>query len=1026
MKNGLEVFDFKEENEIAELAADKVIGKFKNPSLDNPFISKYQFLECVAQEFDVPENESGSLVCVDVDTTGCDHADACIQPGTFRDDLITDEGNSGSVDVSQFTSLSHDQGFCFRVDDFESKRLFSEHETIIPCHEAPLPGESQLNRGFRDSPRSSSEAVDGKLDVDDHVEDCSPSSPTPDITEASVILNGPTPTNCFSYSELGGINLVVDYAVYRGKYCSGCLVTFSYGGVKINSATEHGDEGTFSFEAGIDDIVSIESQNLQRFGTVTIKLHILSKDAVQADTARGMSGVEELEVTIVEPNWSRKWEEITSLNMKYSALLSVMHDTDIALDGVDFLQQRHYFPSFDVEFEDVIYPKGDSDAVSIGKRDVDLLQPETFVNDTIIDFYIKYLKNQIPPEEKHRYHFFNSFFFRKLADLDKDPSSVKDGRAAFLRVHKWTRKVDLFGKDYIFIPVNFNLHWSLLVICHPGEVAGVKDEETAKTVKVPCILHMDSIKGTHAGLKNLVQSYLWEEWKQRQKDTSEDVSSQFLNLRFVPLELPQQENSFDCGLFLLHYLELFLVEAPLNFSPFRINEFNKFLNGDWFPPAEASLKRTLIQRLISELLQNCSREVSSGGCNDVPHSDFSEMNGKESGLGLVSERCTPAGACHVNLSSSDLGQGIEITLLEASSMRNSHCVDDSGLVLREFFEPGVAAGSLLAQCPSFDQSSSYYHLNDAMLQIERDDTETGEQFAYFPSGEAVFQQIAGIPPQDSSISCSFRGFGADDSWNPGISLQADDNDSSSETSDSASDDSDVGIVENCPVKEDVGLCQKEKFDQQASSLMDNMECLTSSLAAASCEMLENSNFGAVQDIEASEDTHRVDDGNENVSLASCEGNFSAPLQEDRNLVENVLHQDSEKAEVTQDDMQTMDGIHNLEGIDDTDRIGHGNESGNLEGIDGTDRIGHGNESGNLASCQENFSVSLPEDHALVGNGLHQDLQKTGATENDMQTFGGNVILVESDEQQAAKRPRLTPPHEVDGEITRSASKDLHL
>lgn len=48
MKNGLEVFDFKEGNEIAELAAGKVLGKFKNPSLDNPFISKYRFLECCA------------------------------------------------------------------------------------------------------------------------------------------------------------------------------------------------------------------------------------------------------------------------------------------------------------------------------------------------------------------------------------------------------------------------------------------------------------------------------------------------------------------------------------------------------------------------------------------------------------------------------------------------------------------------------------------------------------------------------------------------------------------------------------------------------------------------------------------------------------------------------------------------------------------------------------------------------------------------------------------------------------------
>lgn len=48
------------------------------------------------------------------------------------------------------------------------------------------------------------------------------------------------------------------------------------------------------------------------------------------------------------------------------------------------------FYSFDEPFEDVVYPEGDSDAVSISKRDIDLLQPDTFVNDTIIDFYIKW------------------------------------------------------------------------------------------------------------------------------------------------------------------------------------------------------------------------------------------------------------------------------------------------------------------------------------------------------------------------------------------------------------------------------------------------------------------------------------------------------------------------------------------------------------------------------------------------------------------------------------------------------------
>jgi sentrin-specific protease 7 len=69
---------------------------------------------------------------------------------------------------------------------------------------------------------------------------------------------------CFLCNLQSDIGIVVDYVVYRGKYCTGCLVTFSYSGIKINGTTAHGDEGTFSFETGIDEIVSIESQNIQR------------------------------------------------------------------------------------------------------------------------------------------------------------------------------------------------------------------------------------------------------------------------------------------------------------------------------------------------------------------------------------------------------------------------------------------------------------------------------------------------------------------------------------------------------------------------------------------------------------------------------------------------------------------------------------------------------------------------------------------------------------------------------------------
>jgi sentrin-specific protease 7 len=65
------------------------------------------------------------------------------------------------------------------------------------------------------------------------------------------------------------------------------------------------------------------------------------------------------------------------------------------------------------------------------------------------------MKNKIEEKQKARFHFFNSFFFRKLADMDKNPHPDCDGKSAFQHVRKWTRKVNLFEKDFVFMPVNF-------------------------------------------------------------------------------------------------------------------------------------------------------------------------------------------------------------------------------------------------------------------------------------------------------------------------------------------------------------------------------------------------------------------------------------------------------------------------------------------------------------------------------------------------------------------------------------------
>ncbi|GMJ02521.1 hypothetical protein HRI_003921300 [Hibiscus trionum] len=850
MKNGFEVFDFKEEDEISELTADKYLCKLKNPNSDDPVTLECQFLECVAHGAALQRKEMNNIPCANVDAIDGGTPAASLGSGEKE---FAQEGNT-ELDVSpESKSTSSEQQPDLERDMHEHGSTLPEFESRDSFSEAPSPGKRQLSCPLSSSPLSN-DPVDLASDANESMSERSTSSPFSDVAEDNVSLNGNVLDHCDGDIPMDNIDRTVvicpEYVLYQDNYYTGASVIFSPDGIKIECSTVSDHHGTFSFQRGVDDIINIHCQWFQRGGCLTVNLKVLSKVAAEAENESSTSVIEELKFAVVDHRWSEKQEAITSLNNKYLAMLNIVFDPLMEMDGDDSPVHKSYFPNFDEPFEEVIYPKGDFDAVSISKRDVDLLEPETFVNDTIIDFYIKYLKNQIQPEERQRFHFFNSFFFRKLADLDKDPSSISDGRAAFLRVRKWTRKLDMFGKDYIFIPVNFNLHWSLLVICHLGEVAAFKDEDLSKSSKVPCILHMDSIRGNHAGLKNLVQSYLWEEWKERHKETSEDLSSKFLNLRFVSLELPQQENSFDCGLFLLHYLELFLAEAPTNFNPFKITKFSNFLNLDWFPPTEASLKRTLIQKLIFELLEVRSREISSSHCSD--ENNFSEKIENENGVEFISQSFSPEVAYHGNLDS-QAGQGIEMTLLASSSMRNMSSVSDSGLVLREFFDPGVTTGPLLGQFQSFDQPP-YYNLNGAISPTEEVQLQTGQQYAYLASGETGFPQFSGITPQACEPPYSSRGFGMGSTWNPGISMEGDHEiDTSLETSSASGDeddDDDVGIIECNPFQVNEDRIEKLDTDQEQSHLVENDDCLKKVSMPASIEVMEASIsevYGASED-----------------------------------------------------------------------------------------------------------------------------------------------------------------------------------
>ncbi|XP_029569817.1 sentrin-specific protease 6 isoform X1 [Salmo trutta] len=122
----------------------------------------------------------------------------------------------------------------------------------------------------------------------------------------------------------------------------------------------------------------------------------------------------------------------------------------------------------------ILYPPPPArGGISVTNEDLHCLNEGEFLNDVIIDFYLKYLVSaMLKEEDANRSHMFSSFFYKCLTQTEqrKTPCSedlpVKKRRHN--RVRTWTRNVDLFQKDFIFVPINESAHWFLAVICFPG------------------------------------------------------------------------------------------------------------------------------------------------------------------------------------------------------------------------------------------------------------------------------------------------------------------------------------------------------------------------------------------------------------------------------------------------------------------------------------------------------------------------------------------------------------------------------
>ncbi|KAM9020232.1 sentrin-specific protease 7 [Ara ararauna] len=318
----------------------------------------------------------------------------------------------------------------------------------------------------------------------------------------------------------------------------------------------------------------------------------------------------------------------------------------------------------------IVYPPPPAKGgLGVTREDLECLEYGEFLNDVIIDFYLKYLLlEKVPKHLADRTHIFSSFFYKCLTRTEKNSEGdlkVPVAQRRHRRVRTWTRHINIFSKDYIFVPVNEESHWYIAVICFPRLEAAVYEEcphqsllchqpqqsplwsesENTRTGSVwaipgncndeeemvvnknlfseggneiaasasvlhsaiskislsnsrrqickrPCILILDSLKA--ASVQKTVQvlrEYLEVEWEAKRK--MRRVFSKSTMIDLYP-RVPKQDNSSDCGIYLLQYVESFFENPIVNFEePLHLEK--------WFPRQLIRNKREEIRDLILQL-----------------------------------------------------------------------------------------------------------------------------------------------------------------------------------------------------------------------------------------------------------------------------------------------------------------------------------------------------------------------------------------------------------------------------------------
>ena len=194
------------------------------------------------------------------------------------------------------------------------------------------------------------------------------------------------------------------------------------------------------------------------------------------------------------------------------------------------------------------------DTIPVTRASIQTLRPDTYLNDEVINAYLQLIRRRLRQQtilqnSSTTQVLYSTFFMTKLLDLRNDTASAR-GVYDYDRVRRWGRRApdgDIFQLQHLYIPINENeSHW-----------IGIHIDFANHEIR-----HLDSMHGNGQYYSSITLRYLPDEHL-RLHNCALPAS---WSIRTRLPHLPQQDNGYDCGVFLCQFFDYLTRTAPMDFT----------------------------------------------------------------------------------------------------------------------------------------------------------------------------------------------------------------------------------------------------------------------------------------------------------------------------------------------------------------------------------------------------------------------------------------------------------------------------